>query len=135
MESGIIPEVFKVAISPLSDKVKTELDNLVEHLFGNNGCSKCVNFPQLSFTSKGVHVTHTIEFVCTKVGQLFALPIILNTEAGKALLESQIYLQFDSIRISRGGQGLPTRGRGDGGLKSHLLYLQQQYLQQAAPHH
>ena len=96
VEAGLAPVAFQAAIGPLSNTVKAKIDEAIESLFGSGRCNRSGErhrYPRISFT-RG-YCSLTLLSSAEKVGQLFALSLLMRTDAGRACFQSRFDLNFD----------------------------------------
>ena len=100
-EEGLVPMLLEVILDPLSDSCKKALDTLVESLFSksNNRSSQRADYPRISFS--GGYSSLTQLSADEKVGKLFALSLIGETEVGRKILSDRCDPTFDNRRKER----------------------------------
>ena len=88
-EEGLVPMLLEVILDPLPDSSKKALDSLVESLFSksNNRSTQRADYPRISFS--GGYSSLTQLSADEKVGKLFALAIIGETEVGRKILSDR----------------------------------------------
>jgi hypothetical protein len=109
-EEGLVPMLLEVILDPLPDSSKKALDSLVESLFSksNNRSTQRADYPRISFS--GGYSSLTQLSADEKVGKLFALAIIGETEVGRKILSDRCDPQFDGRRTDRAKRFQPNIG-------------------------
>jgi hypothetical protein len=100
-EEGLVSYLLEVIIDPLSDSQKKSLDAMAELLFSksNNRSTQRTAYPPISFCGGFSSLTQLSGD--EKVGKLFALCIVAETDAGRNILENRCDPSFDSKRKER----------------------------------
>ena len=92
VQSGIFPYVSHLVLDPLPDKLKTELDTLVDELLGSLRSSEKPSYPRYTF-SKG-YSKLTLLTSDEWPGMLFVLLLVLRTERGREIMGG-VFAQAD----------------------------------------
>jgi len=85
-QSGIIPYLVKGIINQLTDTKKKELDDLVDRLLGRLKSGEKVDYPKFSFAKQYTNLTLLTSDEWP--GMLFALLLVLRTDAGDRIFEN-----------------------------------------------
>ena len=95
-----MPKLLKVFYGMMGDKQRTQVDDLVQAMFceGHNRSSERNSYPRVSFTRGYTQLT--MLSADERVGQLFVLSVLLQTESGRWVLEPRFQLDFDKKRSS-----------------------------------
>ena len=106
LENGIIPNILEVILGPMTNTQLDAIDYYVEWLLssGNNRSGeKNSSFPRVSF-AKGFSRLTNIS-ADHRVGQLFVVAILFQTDYGYTLLEPRFNLDFDKSEGIYAAQG------------------------------
>lgn len=112
LDEGIFPKLLKVVYDIMPDRQRSQIDDYVEYLFGNgkNRSGERSAYPRVSFTRGYTQLT--LLSASERVGQLFVLAIILQTEKGQDLMCQRFDSEFDEKRreaqIRLGIKATPT---------------------------
>ena len=99
IEEGLVPMILKVFFGCMSESNRSAIDHYVTETFSttkNRSCERG-NYPRVTFRQGYTKLTRL--GASERLGQLFLLSIILQTEEGKVLLKHRFAEDFDSKRL------------------------------------
>jgi hypothetical protein len=105
-ESGIMKDVLAILLKPLPGNDTKEIDAVVESIFGTKHSSAAKLFPRVSFLRGFCSLT--LLRSSERVGQLFVIALLMNTNGGRALFGNRFQVDFDTRREER---ATAARGR------------------------
>lgn len=104
LESGLVTAVTQILFQSFTPTMSASIDSLVETLFGSlHRSSLSHEFPRISFLRGFCSLT--LLSSSERVGQLFVLALLLNTQEGSNLLMDRFALDFDRRREQRSSTG------------------------------